>query len=141
MCYKRNGVEIISSKVVSSFLPVYYSGEMMQRITDSIYVDTGFRGCDSSFVVTSEGVVIIDTPMVPSEARRWRDEALKHGEIRYVINGEPHTDYAAGDFWFDGELVAREVIRRVLESRSREDLENEMKCMAPDELPVDKYFH
>ena len=34
----------------------------MQRISENVYAETGFRGCNPGFVVTSEGVVMIDTP-------------------------------------------------------------------------------
>jgi cyclase len=112
----------------------------MQKITDNIYVETNFRGCNSSFVVTDEGVVVIDTPMVPADARKWRDEALKHGEIRYVINGEPHTDHVAGNCWFGGKVVAHEGARQALLNARKEEMEGQLKWMAPDALPLDREF-
>ncbi len=114
----------------------------MQKITDNVYVGTKFRGCNSSFVVTSEGVVVIDTPMVPSEAREWREEAKRHGEIIYVINNEPHNDHVAGDCWFTGsKLVAHEGSRRVMEKMGPSDMEEQMGMIAPDALPLEKGFH
>jgi len=71
----------------------------MQRISDSVFVETGFRGCNVGFVVTKEGVVVIDTPMVPREAIKWREEIARHGPIRYVINTEPHGDHFTGNFF------------------------------------------
>jgi cyclase len=112
----------------------------MQKITNNVYTGTNFRGCNSSFVVTTEGVVIIDTPMVPSEARKWRDEASKFGEIRYVINNEPHNDHVAGDCWMGGTLVAHEDTRQAIQHNRKEELEGQMKWMAPDALPLDKDF-
>jgi cyclase len=113
----------------------------MQKVKDNVYVGTGFRGCNSSFVVTSEGVVIIDTPMVPAEARKWREEAQKHGKIEYVINNEPHNDHIAGDCWVPGKLIIHEDSRPAMMKARREDLENGFKFMAPDALPLDKEFH
>jgi cyclase len=113
---------------------------MMQKITDHVFVGTNFRGCNSSFVVTSEGVVVIDTPMVPSEVKKWRGEIEKYGEIKYVINGEPHNDHVAGDCWMGGTLVAHEGTREAIKNNSREMLEGQMKWMAPDALPLDREF-
>jgi cyclase len=114
----------------------------MQKITDKVYVGTKFRGCNSSFVVTSEGVVVIDTPMVPSEAREWREETRRYGEIIYVINNEPHNDHVAGDCWFTGsKLVAHEGSRRVMEKMGLSDMEEQMGMIAPDALPLDEGFH
>jgi cyclase len=113
----------------------------MQQITDNVYVGNNFRGCNSSFVVTSEGTVIIDTPMVPSEAKQWREEVSKHGEIRYVINNEPHNDHVAGNCWLGGTLVAHEGTREKIKTNSKEELERQMKQMAPDAVPLDEDFH
>jgi glyoxylase-like metal-dependent hydrolase (beta-lactamase superfamily II) len=60
----------------------------MQKITNNVYAGVTFRGCNSSFVVTTEGVVMIDTPMVPAKAKKWREEAERYGEIRYIIIGQ-----------------------------------------------------
>ena len=50
----------------------------MGKITDAIHVGNNFRGCTSSYVVTRDGVVMIDTPMVPAEARAWLDEIKQY---------------------------------------------------------------
>jgi cyclase len=114
---------------------------MMQKVTEHIYAGTNFRGCNSSFVVTSEGVVVIDTPMVPGEAKKWREEIEKYGDIKYVINGEPHNDHVAGNCWMGGTLVAHEGTREAIKRNRKEVLEGQMKWMAPDALPLDKDFY
>jgi cyclase len=114
---------------------------MMQKIKDNVYVETNFRGCNSSFVVTGEGVVVIDTPMVPVDAKQWCDEAQRHGEIKYVINGEPHPDHISGDCWFPGKLIAHEDARPVMMKARREEMEGQLKFLAPDALPLDEEFH
>jgi len=114
---------------------------MMLKVTDNVYVGNTFRGCNSSFVITSKGTVIIDTPMVPSEAKQWREEVEKYGEIRYVINNEPHNDHVAGNCWLGGVLVTHEETGKAIKSNSKESLEGQMKWMAPDAVPLDKDFH
>jgi cyclase len=113
----------------------------MRRITDNVYVETGFRVCNTGIVITRQGVVIIDTPMVPDEAKKWRDEAVKHGPIRYVINTESHTDHASGNCWFGAPVLAHEGTYQALTSAKTEDLVNALKIMAPDGLPLDPNFH
>jgi cyclase len=112
----------------------------MQEITDNVYVETEFPGCNTSFVVTAEGVVVIDTPMVPALAKKWAVEAAGHGEICYVINGEPHTDHVAGNCWFGGKVIAHEGVRQILLDMRREELEEMFQWMAPNALPLDKEF-
>lgn len=60
----------------------------MERIKENIFVETEFVGCNPGFVVTKEGVVMIDTPQRPDEAFRWRKEIQKYGEISYIIAGD-----------------------------------------------------
>ena len=113
----------------------------MQKISNNVFVGTNFRGCNSSFVVTKEGVVVIDTPMVPAEAKKWRQEIEKHGRIKYVINNEPHNDHVAGNCWMGGTLVAHEGTREAIKRNRQEELEQQMKWMSPDALPLDKDFY
>lgn len=113
----------------------------MLKVTDNVYAGTNFRGCNSSFVVTTEGVVVIDTPMVPAEAKKWREEAQQYGEIRYVINGEPHIDHVSGNCWMGGILVAHEGTRAAIKLLNPKRLEEYLKRSAPDAIPLDKDFH
>ena len=74
----------------------------MQNVTDNIYTTTKLRGCNPSFVVTSDGVVVIDTPQLPTKAVEMRQAAEHHGPIRYVINTEHHVDHIFGNYYFRG---------------------------------------
>ena len=74
----------------------------MQKVTENVYTDTTIRGCNPSFVVTSAGVVVIDTPQLPTKAVEMRALAEKHGPIRYVINTEHHVDHIFGNYYFKG---------------------------------------
>lgn len=79
----------------------------MQQVTNNVMTETLWRGCNPSFVVTSAGVVVIDTPQLPTRAVQMRRDAEQHGLIRYVINTEHHVDHVFGNFFFRGagELV------------------------------------
>ena len=37
----------------------------MEQVTDRIWTETKVRGCNPSFVLTSKGPVMIDTPQLP----------------------------------------------------------------------------
>jgi cyclase len=74
----------------------------MEQLTPTVFTDTGLRGCNPSFVVTSDGVVVIDTPQLPTRAVAMRKLAESHGPIRYVINTEHHVDHIFGNYYFKG---------------------------------------
>jgi cyclase len=77
----------------------------LERVTPNIYTTTRLRGCNPSFVTTSDGVVVIDTPQLPTRAVAMRAEAESHGPIRYLINTEHHVDHIFGNYWFKGAPV------------------------------------
>ena len=74
----------------------------MQKVTSNVWTDTTLRGCNPSMVVTSDGVVIVDTPQLPTKAVEMRREAEALGPIRYVINTEHHVDHIFGNYFFRG---------------------------------------
>jgi cyclase len=112
----------------------------MQKIASNVYVETGNLGCNTGFVVTREGVVMVDTPYIPAQAKKWRDEIARYGPIRYVIDGEPHPDHISGNCWFGGTLIAHEGTRQAIIAAKTETLENMIKEKAPDQLPLDPDF-
>jgi cyclase len=75
---------------------------MMERVTENVFTTTKLRGCNPSFVTTSDGVVVIDTPQLPTRAVAMREEAESHGVIRYLINTEHHVDHIFGNYYFRG---------------------------------------
>ena len=74
----------------------------MERVTDHVCTDTSLRGCNPSYVTTSDGVVVIDTPQLPTRAVAMRREAESHGPIRYLVNTEHHVDHIFGNYFFKG---------------------------------------
>jgi len=108
----------------------------MQKISENVYAETGFQGCNPGFVVTSEGVVMVDTPQMPADAIKWWDEIAKHGQVRYLINTEPHGDHFTGNYFFEGTVVAHEGTREAILAASVEQLKERFKQMAPDSLPL-----
>ena len=77
----------------------------MRRVSPNVYAEIYFWGCNPGFLVTDEGVVMIDTPQQPIDAVRWRERLLEHGPVRCLINTEPHIDHIAGNAYFPGVEV------------------------------------
>jgi cyclase len=74
----------------------------LEQVTPNVFTTTKLRGCNPSFLVTSDGVVAIDTPQLPTRAVAMRTEAESHGPIRYLINTENHVDHIFGNWWYRG---------------------------------------
>ena len=74
----------------------------MENVTLNVFTNTKLRGCNPSFVTTSDGVVVIDTPQLPTRAVAMRALAESHGPIRYLVNTEHHVDHIFGNYYFRG---------------------------------------
>jgi len=74
----------------------------MEKVTENVFAETMIRGCNPGYVITSDGVVVIDTPQLPTHAVKMREEAEKCGPIRYIINTEHHVDHIFGNYFFRG---------------------------------------
>jgi glyoxylase-like metal-dependent hydrolase (beta-lactamase superfamily II) len=84
----------------------------LQQVTSNVFADTGRMGCNFGFLTTSDGVVMFDSPHRPTDALELKAEIAKHGELRYIINTEPHGDHWTGNAFFDAPVIAQEGVRR-----------------------------
>jgi cyclase len=73
-----------------------------EPVTPNVRTDITIRGCNPSYVTTSAGVVVIDTPQLPTRAVAMRKEVEAIGPIQYVINTEHHVDHIFGNYYFRG---------------------------------------
>jgi cyclase len=111
----------------------------MRRITDKVYAEIYFWGCNPGFVSTTDGVFMIDTPQQPINAVQWREQLLEHGPIRHLVNTEPHPDHIRGNAYFPGvEVIGQErMVARYEEAlpmmRGEQTLES-MKTSDPDSV-------
>lgn len=80
---------------------------MIQEIASNIFVETEYHGANVGFVVTSEGVILVDTPMLPNDARLWQEEIKQRTsqEIRYIINTDHHRAHIVGNQYFPQATV------------------------------------
>jgi cyclase len=83
----------------------------MREIGPGIYVETGFQGGNVGLIVTSEGAVLIDTPMMPWEARQWASTVRLATDqpIRFVVNTDHHTEHILGNQFFAAPVVGHEL--------------------------------
>ena len=75
----------------------------MREISSGIFVETDQRGANYGAVLTDDGFVIIDTPIVPRQAVAFRDELRRIGNGKpflYVLNTDHHRGHIVGNQFF-----------------------------------------
>ncbi len=82
----------------------------MHKLAGNVYVDSSFPGVTVGAVITKAGIVCIDTPTRPADARTWRERlaALSPKPILYVINTDHHRDRVLGNHWLEAPVIAHE---------------------------------
>src|SRR5512136_165688 len=90
----------------------------MDKLTSQVFVESGYRGCTVGAIVTPIGIVCVDTPLLPADARRWRQRLaeLSHQPIAYTIYTDGHRDRVLGQQWLGGMVVAHEATWEKLRS-------------------------
>jgi len=90
----------------------------MERVTSSIYVETGFGESNVGLILTEEGGILVDTPMIPAEARRWQGEIaeLLDKPLLYVINTDHHRGHALGNQFFPAPVIAHDYAWKEMKS-------------------------
>jgi cyclase len=83
----------------------------MKQLTANVFVETELKGANHGIVMTSDGIVLVDTPHKPSDAMRLKGEIERRGQLRYIINTEPHGDHWTGNAFFNASVVAQQGVR------------------------------
>jgi cyclase len=80
---------------------------VIREIGAGVFVETELHGANVGFVVTSEGVILIDTPLLPDDARRWHREIERRTSQRiiYIINTDHHRGHILGNQYFPTATV------------------------------------
>jgi len=89
----------------------------MREIASGVYVAEEYLGANVGCVVMEEGAVLVDAPIVPSQARSWRDRVRAVGadSLLYVLLTDSHPNHALGGGQFGAPVVANERGYRALD--------------------------
>ncbi len=92
----------------------------MQRLAPNVYIHTTSTTTNVAAILTSEGIVFVDAPMLPDEGRTWRYSLanVTDAPSLYLINTDYHGGHALGDPLLGGTIVAHEEMWRRLEGMS-----------------------
>jgi cyclase len=74
-----------------------------EELMPGVFINTNYRGCTPGFIYTEEGIVMVDSPLIPKQAMDWRqqieDEFPGHPFL-FMINTDHHRGHALGNQYF-----------------------------------------
>ncbi|MBN1316777.1 MAG: hypothetical protein JXA42_14960 [Anaerolineales bacterium] len=85
----------------------------MKEVANNVFIETEYPGVNVGAIVTSEGIVCVDSPSIPSDAHAWRTNLLKqHGiPIKYVILTDFNADRALTTYVYRANIMVQESSR------------------------------
>lgn len=107
-----------------------------ERVTENIFVfrSDQYAQVTAGVIVTSMGVVLIDTLLYPEESlkiKRFVEDRL-NTTVRYVINTHFHADHTTGTCFFpEAQVISHRLCRELLDTRGREGLKR-MQATSPE---------
>lgn len=109
----------------------------MQKYKNRIRIETEYIGANVSCISTEKGLVLIDSPFLPRDARAWRQklQAETGQEIAYVINTDHHFDHVMGNEFLSPNIICHDTAARGLEfTRNKDFLRRLIKNIFPDQM-------
>lgn len=77
----------------------------MEQIDNNILVETGNLGSNNSIILTSIGIVLIDSPFKPTDAIKWKHAVESKGKVICFVNTDHHIDHTMGNFFLPANNV------------------------------------
>ncbi len=106
------------------------------QLTANIYVETKYYGANVGYITTEQGLVVIDTPPRPTDAIDWSRVVGGKGQVKYLINTEPHWDHYFGNFFFPVPVIAHDKTREAILAVGKEQILERIAQVDPEGLPL-----
>ncbi|GIK54605.1 MAG: MBL fold metallo-hydrolase [Chloroflexi bacterium] len=93
------------------------SPPVMEQIADNIYIETAYEGVNVGAVVTGQGIIAIDAPTYPRQARDWaiRLQTLSPRPVLFTILTDYHGDRILNARWLNAPIIAHQVTAEKLD--------------------------
>ncbi|WP_420631921.1 MBL fold metallo-hydrolase [Candidatus Leptofilum sp.] len=90
----------------------------MQEIAENVFIETEYDGVNVGAIRTRRGIIAIDVPSYPRQARDWamRLHALSPRSVQYTILTDYHGDRILNARWLNAPVIAHEATANKLRS-------------------------
>ena len=121
---------VVSVGIIAGLLNIFACTLAVAKTVEvfpNVFTIVHGEGSDSNttFIITKEGVVVIDTRVSPAEARKVMAQIRKRTKlpILYTINTHYHGDHTFGNQVFSGSktIIAHKNVRRALKGSAGQD--------------------
>lgn len=110
---------------------------MLRELAEGVYYEDEFEGGNVGLIVSDKGGVLVDTPMLPTDARRWQLTLMQMGvdPVYAVVNTDYHPEHFLGNhFYMPTRTFGNEASEKPIskyESSTLEQIANRYKDRDP----------
>ncbi len=106
----------------------------MNQIADGVFCETGWEGANVGAVLTDDGAILIDSPMLPRDARTWKEQVVKTsgGPPLSLINTDYHFDHIMTDCLLCERVIVHSAAEPAFEAQGGEVFEQMVGAFFPD---------
>lgn len=82
---------------------------MLEEIAKNVFVELSYDGANVGCVLTEVGAIVIDTPIIPADAKDWAHKVSQlTDKVLYVFNTDHHRAHVLGNQFFNAPILAHE---------------------------------
>lgn len=109
-------------------------GASVKQVADGIFCETDWEGANVGAVSTGEGLVLIDSPMLPRDARAWKRELADafSEPIIMMINTDYHFDHIMTDCLLCDRVIVHSLAEPAFLAQDGEVFEQMVNVFFPD---------
>ncbi len=106
----------------------------MNEVAAGIFCETSWEGANVSAISTGEGLVLIDSPMLPRDARSWKQQLARAvpEPIIFMINTDYHFDHMMTDCLLCDRVIAHSLAEPAFLAQDGEVFEQMVNAFFPD---------
>jgi glyoxylase-like metal-dependent hydrolase (beta-lactamase superfamily II) len=113
----------------------------VESVTESIHANVEWDGANVACIETAEGLVLVDTPMLPKDIAQWQEFVLGLDPkgVKYIVITHAHFDHIIGCRQLGGTVIMHEKARaRLFEENAT--LRESMAGLAPERTEEEVKF-
>jgi len=75
---------------------------VLKELADGVYIEDSFEGGNVGLILTGRGAILVDTPMLPPQARQWQATLERMGaeKVYGIVNTDYHPEHFLGNHFF-----------------------------------------
>ena len=106
----------------------------MEQVAEGIFCETEWDGANVGAISTGEGLILIDSPMLPGDAHRWKQELARvtTESILFMINTDYHFDHIMTDCLLCDRVIAHSLAEPAFLAQDGDVFEQMVNVFFPD---------